>query len=130
MLGDRRLAAPLEAARIARRQSAQRTGVVRRAPGPRRAGVRVAALDEKVTAQGQHARKAPWTVHKKSGRVAEPITRVSDWEIYLPQEAPRRGAPRPVPSGPPQRAARYRAGCAEVASFVARHCKRSERMAR
>ena len=46
-------------------------------------------FDEKVTAQGQHARKAPWTVHKKSGRVAEPITRVSDWEIYLPQEAPR-----------------------------------------
>ena len=89
-------------------------------------------FDEKVTAQGQHARKAPWTVHKKSGRVAEPITRVSDWEIYLPQEAPRVEVLLD-PFHPEHNAqrARYRAGCAEVASFVAYvHRKRSERMAR
>ena len=43
--------------------------------------------DEAVTAQMGHARKAPWTVHKKTGRICEPVFD-GEWDAYRPEDAP------------------------------------------
>lgn len=43
--------------------------------------------DEKVTVQTAHTRKAPFSAHRKTGRIAEPIADGA-WDLYEPHKAP------------------------------------------
>ena len=76
--------------------------------------------DEKVTVQTAHTRKAPFSAHRKTGRISVPIMDGA-WDLFLPHEAPLANVLMDVHHADhAHHMALLMAGVAQVRSFVAR----------